>query len=99
MRQSRSCFNFAKYSPILIFFHSQTDATVEARIRIGWNCVHGDCVHVNIIEFSPLQLVKLHRESKKQDTKLLALTSLTIIRFSQFFSLADSVVNLQQIYV
>ena len=36
---------------------------------------------------------------KKQDTRLLAITSLTIIRFSQFFSLADSVVNLQQIYV
>jgi len=27
----------------------------------------------------------LHRESKKQDTKLLAITSLTIIRFSKFF--------------
>jgi len=36
---------------------------------------------------------------KKQDTKLLAITSLTIIRFSKFFSLADSVVNLQQIHV
>jgi len=41
----------------------------------------------------------LHRESKKQDTKLLAITSLSIIRFSKFFSLADSVVNLQQIRV
>jgi len=28
---------------------------------------------------------KIHRESKKQDTKLLAITSLTIIRFSKFF--------------
>ena len=28
---------------------------------------------------------ELHRESKKQDTKLLAITSLTIIRFSKFF--------------
>ena len=36
---------------------------------------------------------------KKQDTKLLAVTSPTIIRFSNFFSLADSVVNLQQTYV
>jgi len=36
---------------------------------------------------------------KKQDTKLLAVTSLTIIRFSKKFSLADSVVNLQQIPV
>ena len=36
---------------------------------------------------------------KKQDTKLLAITSLTIIRFSNFFSPADSVVNLQQIRV
>jgi len=27
----------------------------------------------------------LHRESKKQDTELLAITSLTIIRFSNFF--------------
>jgi len=29
---------------------------------------------------------KLHRESKKQDTKLLAITSLNIIRFSKFFT-------------
>ena len=36
---------------------------------------------------------------KKQDTKLLAITSLTIIGFSNFFSLADSLVNLQQIHV
>jgi len=28
----------------------------------------------------------MHRESKKQDTKLLALTSLTIIQFSKFFT-------------
>ena len=28
---------------------------------------------------------QLHRESKKQDTKLLAITSLNIIRFSKFF--------------
>jgi len=43
---------------------------------------------------------QLHRESKKkQDTKLLAITSPTIIQFSKFFSLADSVVNLQQIRV
>ena len=27
----------------------------------------------------------IHRESKKQDTKLLAITSLTITRFSKFF--------------
>ena len=31
------------------------------------------------------RLYDLHRESKKQDTKLLAITSLTIIRFSNFF--------------
>ena len=37
----------------------------------------------------------LHRESKKQDTKLLAITS-TITRFFKISSLADSVVNLQQ---
>jgi len=30
-------------------------------------------------------LLRLHRESKKQDTKLLAITSLTIIRFSEIF--------------
>jgi len=29
--------------------------------------------------------VEVHRESKKQDTKLLAITSPTIIQFSQFF--------------
>jgi len=40
----------------------------------------------------------VHRESKKQDTKLLAITSPTIIRFSKTISLADSVVNLQQIH-
>ena len=39
--------------------------------------------------------MKLHRESKKQDTKLLPVTS--VKRFSKFFlSLTDSVVNLQQ---
>jgi len=36
---------------------------------------------------------------KKQDTKLLAITSSTIIRFFKFFSLADSLVNLQQTHV
>jgi len=36
---------------------------------------------------------------KKQDTKLLAITSLIIIRLSIFFSLADSVINLRQILV
>ena len=36
---------------------------------------------------------------KKQDTKLLAITSLIIIRFSKKISLANSVVNLQQIHV
>jgi len=36
---------------------------------------------------------------KKQDTKLLAITSLTIIRFSKKFSLDDSVVNLQQSHI
>ena len=36
------------------------------------------------------------RVKKKQDTKLLAITSPIIIRFSNFFSLKDSVVNLQQ---
>jgi len=40
----------------------------------------------------------IHRESKKQDTKLLAITSPTITRFS-IFSLADSVVNLQQTHI
>jgi len=38
-------------------------------------------------EMSLLRLNEnLHRESKKQDTKLLAITSLTIIRFSKFFT-------------
>jgi len=36
---------------------------------------------------------------KKQDTKLLPMTSPNINRFSNFFSLTDSVVSLQQIYV
>jgi len=39
--------------------------------------------------FAPVVSVKasgkLHRESKKQDTKLLAITLPTIIRFSNFF--------------
>jgi len=39
-------------------------------------------------EIDKLQFLVLiiHRESKKQDTKLLAITSLTIIRFSKFFT-------------
>ena len=41
----------------------------------------------------------LHCESKKLDTKLLAIISLTIIRFSKFFSLDDLVVNLQRTHV
>ena len=52
---------------------------------------------VTVIHFSYL-FVGLHRGSKKQDTKLLAITSPTIIRFS-YFLLADSVVNLQQTHV
>jgi len=36
---------------------------------------------------------------KKQDTKLLAITSLNINRFSKFFSVADLAVNLQQIHI
>ena len=47
-----------------------------------------------VADFNPLHLHstqifgtrKLHRESKKQDTKLLAITSPTIIRFSIFFT-------------
>ena len=39
--------------------------------------------------------VRLHCESKKQDTKLLPTTSPNINRFSVFW-LTDSVVNLQQ---
>jgi len=38
----------------------------------------------------------IHRESKKQDTKLLPIKSPNVNRFSNFFPLADSVVNLQQ---
>ena len=39
------------------------------------------------IHFTPFQRsASLHRESKKQDTKLLAITSLNINRFSKFFS-------------
>ena len=33
-----------------------------------------------------LIIIYIHRESKKQDTKLLAITPLTIIRFSNFFT-------------
>jgi len=39
------------------------------------------------------------RVKKKQDTKLLAITSLTIIRFSIFFSLLDSEGNLYQSHI
>ena len=41
-------------------------------------------VFVPTTVFSATHLYILHRESKKQDTKLLALTSPTIIRFSKF---------------
>ena len=40
-----------------------------------------------------------NRESKKQDTKHLAITSLNINRFSKIISVADSAVNLQQNHV
>jgi len=56
---------------------------------------HDSSRNQEVIQYLPY----LHCESKKQDTKLLAITSLTIIRFSKIFSLADSVVNLQQIHV
>jgi len=39
------------------------------------------------------QANNIHRESKKQCTKLLPITSPDINRFSNFFSLTDSVVN------
>jgi len=41
-------------------------------------------ISANILE--KVQNRDIHRESKKQDTKLLAITSLTIIRFSKFFT-------------
>ena len=37
------------------------------------------------ILFEKTKNILIHRESKKQDTKLLAITSPTIIRFSNFF--------------
>ena len=40
--------------------------------------------------------LKLHRESKKQDTKLLPITSPNVNRFFKILSLADLLVNLQQ---
>jgi len=49
------------------------------------------CITVRYRDFSTFKVAAvcrlkfLHRESKKQDTKLLAITSLTIIRFSNFF--------------
>jgi len=46
-----------------------------------------------------LRCVNYTVSQKKQDSKLLAITSPTIIRFSKFFLSADSVVNLQQIRV
>ena len=52
-----------------------------------------------ITALRPLHFL-LHRESKKnKDTKLLAITSPTITRFSKIFSLVNSVVNLQQTHV
>ena len=40
---------------------------------------HDSSRNQEVIQYLPY----LHRESKKQDTKLLAITSLTIIRFSK----------------
>ena len=43
-------------------------------------------VTVTLCTELPLALTDPHRESKKQDTELLVITSLTIIRFSIFFT-------------
>jgi len=66
--------------------------------KTGWHRHGTKFRHCNPMHTSP-NTTYIHRESKKQDTQLLAITSLTIVRFSKFFSLADSVVNLQQIPV
>ena len=44
---------------------------------------------------SRLPISVLYRESKKQDTKLLPITSPNVNRFSKFLTLADSLINLQ----
>ena len=62
-------------------------------MRVGY---YGNCIPAHSHSYVMVLTTDLHRESKKQDTKLLAITSLTIIRFSKFFSVDDSAVNLQQ---
>jgi len=59
---------------------------------------YGACCSVPEVRSAPAA-IDLHHESKKNKTtflKLLAITSSIIIRFFKFFSLKDSVVNLQQ---
>jgi len=43
-----------------------------------------DFIIVSLVDVDMLDMWLLHHESKKQDTKLLAITALTIIRFSKF---------------
>ena len=52
-----------------------------------------------VLSIHVTSLVLYTMNQKKQDTKLLAITSLNINRFSKFFSVADLAVNLQQIHI
>jgi len=67
-------------------------ASGSDEVQCTWAWQRGQCD----IDLQPMALF-LNCESKKQDIKLLPITS-PINRFSNIFSLADSVVNLQQIH-
>jgi len=58
--------------------------------RLSWKTVHQQ------ISLFLLKLDILHCESKKQTTIILSITSPNIDRFSKFFSLSDSLANVQQ---
>ena len=87
--------------PLNVFCFSTTQSLHFAHSTIIVTC---DLIHIceNNIITQDIQTSVTHTTpwvKKKQDTKLLAITSLTIIRFSKFFSVADSAVNLQQIRI
>jgi len=74
---------------------------IAVRLSFSWLVCHNPVLYQNGATHRQSSLptdsvVMLHRESKIQDIKLLAITSLTIIRFS-IFLLADFEVNWQQI--
>jgi len=74
------------YPGDMLSVDGDADAAVVARIRIGWNKFRQLVPLLTNKDVSLIMRGRLYTVSqKKQDTKLLPITSLNVNRFSKFF--------------